>query len=149
MNKKGISLVALVITIIVLIILTAAVVVTGINTPQNTEYAIKMYNQSMVQDAVTLYIMTSMLDEFDSYDPTSGAIKAPDVSTFIDDLYKDGKWVKPVVNGEKGASARLGINMTEAELDENFTLSPEGVVGWISGKAPQLEGGSEATTPSN
>ena len=62
LSKKGISLVALIITIIVMIILTAAVVVTGINTPRNTEYAIKMHNQAMVQDAVTLYIMTEMLN---------------------------------------------------------------------------------------
>jgi len=32
--KKGISLVALIITIIVLIILTGAVVITGVNTPK-------------------------------------------------------------------------------------------------------------------
>ena len=65
MNKKGISLVALVITIIVLIILTGAVVITGVNVPQGGQQAVTDYNFGMVQDAVTLYIMNEI-----SEDPT-------------------------------------------------------------------------------
>ncbi len=57
MNKKGISLVALVITIIVLIILTAAVIITGVNAPQNAQSAVADYNLQVVQDAVTIYVM--------------------------------------------------------------------------------------------
>ena len=143
MNKKGISLVALVITIIVLIILTAAVVVTGINTPQNTEYAIKMYNQSMVQDAVTLYIMTAILNDMDDYAPGADTTTkiAKDVADIIPELYTTAnKWVKPTEDGkEKGASARLGINMTEAELDANFTLSAEGIVEWLPAAKPTID----------
>ncbi|MDD4066563.1 MAG: hypothetical protein PHH22_01135 [Clostridia bacterium] len=49
--KKGISLVALIITIIVLIILTAAVVITGVNAPKNEQLAVFLNNISTVQEA--------------------------------------------------------------------------------------------------
>ena len=134
-NKKGISLVALVITIIVLIILTAAVVVTGINTPKNTEYAIKMHNQSAVQDAVTLYIMTSMLDGMDNYDPsTAGSYTVKDVDDIVPELYNIStkQWTTNAVE-------RLGINLTQEELQAVFTLDSKGVVGWVAGQEPTLE----------
>ncbi|MDD4066538.1 MAG: bacterial Ig-like domain-containing protein [Clostridia bacterium] len=57
--KKGISLVALIITIIVLIILTAAVVITGVNTPENAQLAVFMNNISTLQEAVTLKMMNN------------------------------------------------------------------------------------------
>ena len=142
-KRRGISLVALIVTIIVMIILTAAVVVTGINTPRNTEYAIKMHNQAMVQDAVTLYIMTEMLNGIDDYTASSPAgTKALDVEEIVAQLYNvtTNKWV--VANtetGEKGAVAKLGINLTEAELQANFTLDSKGVVGWVAGKEPTRE----------
>ena len=142
-KRRGISLVALIVTIIVMIILTAAVVVTGINTPRNTEYAIKMHNQAVVQDAVTLYIMTEMLNGIDDYTVSSPAgTKAPDVEEIVAQLYNvtTNKWV--VANtetGEKGAVAKLGINLTETELQANFTLDIKGVVGWVAGKEPTLE----------
>ena len=131
-NRKGISLVALVITIIVLIILTAAVVVTGINTPRNTEYAIKMHNQSAVQDAVTLYIMTSMLDGMDNYDPsTAGAYTVKDVDDIVPELYNisSKQWTS-------NAATKLGINLTQDELQAVFTLDSKGVVGWVAGQEP-------------
>ena len=58
--KKGISLVALIITIIVLIILTAAVVITGANTPQNAQLAVFYSNITSVQESVTLKMMNNM-----------------------------------------------------------------------------------------
>jgi len=58
--KKGISLVALIITIIVLIILTAAVVITGANTPENAQLAVWKNDVSAVQDAVTLCMLNNM-----------------------------------------------------------------------------------------
>jgi len=58
--KKGISLVALIITIIVLIILTAAVVITGANTPENAQLAVWKNDISAVQDAVTLCMLNNM-----------------------------------------------------------------------------------------
>ena len=134
-NRKGISLVALVITIIVLIILTAAVVVTGINTPRNTEYAIKMHNQSAVQDAVTLYIMTSMLDGMDNYDPsTAGSYTVKDVDDIVPELYNisSKQWTS-------NAATKLGINLTQEELQAVFTLDSKGVVGWVTGQEPTLE----------
>ena len=60
--KKGISLVALIITIIVLIILTAAVVMTGINTPQNAQLAVFKNNVSVVQEAITLKMLNNLTD---------------------------------------------------------------------------------------
>ena len=57
--KKGISLVALIITIIVLLILTAAVVITGVNTPENAQLAVFMNNISTIQEAVTLKMMNN------------------------------------------------------------------------------------------
>jgi len=58
--KKGISLVALIITIIVLIILTAAVVITGINTPQNAQLAVFLNNITTVQEAINLKMLNNM-----------------------------------------------------------------------------------------
>ena len=58
--KKGISLVALIITIIVLIILTAAVVITGANTPENAQLAVWKNDVSAVQDAVILCMLNNM-----------------------------------------------------------------------------------------
>jgi len=52
--RKGISLVALVITIIVLIILTAAVMLTGGNVPDKAGIAVFGNDLGNVQDAVTL-----------------------------------------------------------------------------------------------
>ena len=53
-ERKGISLVALVITIIVLVVLTGAVVITGVNVPQQGQLAVFKSNVSSIQDAVTL-----------------------------------------------------------------------------------------------
>ena len=64
--KKGISLVALIITIIVLIILTAAVVMTGVNAPQNAQLAVFYNNVANVQEAITLKIMDNMSKYADS-----------------------------------------------------------------------------------
>ena len=58
--RKGISLVALIITIIVLIILTAAVVITGVNTPQNAQLAVFLNNISTVQEAINLKMLNNM-----------------------------------------------------------------------------------------
>ncbi len=58
--RKGISLVALIITIIVLIILTAAVVITGINTPQNAQLAVFLNNITTVQEAIDLKMLNNM-----------------------------------------------------------------------------------------
>ena len=58
--RKGISLVALIITIIVLIILTAAVVMTGVNTPQNAQLAVFLNNITTVEEAINLKILNNM-----------------------------------------------------------------------------------------
>ena len=58
--RKGISLVALIITIIVLIVLTAAVILTGMQTPENAQLAVFYNNIGSVQEAVTLKMMNNM-----------------------------------------------------------------------------------------
>ena len=65
-NKQGISLVALVITIIVLVILTAAVVITGINVPSEAKQAVELSDKATVQDAVTIYVMNEMIKSAES-----------------------------------------------------------------------------------
>ena len=61
-NRKGISLVALVITIIVLVVLTGAVVITGVNVPQQGQLAVFKNNVSNMQDAVTMKMLNNMVN---------------------------------------------------------------------------------------
>ena len=60
-RKKGISLVALVITIVVMIILTGAVVITGINVPQNAQLAVFHNNIGIMQEATTTKMLNNRL----------------------------------------------------------------------------------------
>lgn len=60
--RKGISLVALVITIIVLIILAAAVMLTGANTPGTAKVAVFLNDAGNIQDAVTIYRLNHMAE---------------------------------------------------------------------------------------
>lgn len=133
-NKQGISLVALIITIIVLIILTAAVVITGINTPENTEYVVKMHNKATLQDAVTLYVMTEMLNDIDGFvTGTIDSTKARDVADVVKDLYENGTW-------KEDAEKKLRISMTLDELNTVFELDDKAVVTFAKGQEPTLDG---------
>ncbi|MDD4066475.1 MAG: hypothetical protein PHH22_00660 [Clostridia bacterium] len=96
--KKGISLVALIITIIVLIILTAAVVITGVNTPQNAQLAVFLNNISTVQEAINI----KMLNNMAKYATTEG------------DLEKY-KWVG-VIQGYTEANAENNDALPESVL---------------------------------
>ena len=60
-SKKGISLVALVITIVVMIILSGAVVITGINVPQNAQLAVFHNNIGIMQEATTTKMLNNRL----------------------------------------------------------------------------------------
>ena len=123
MNKKGISLVALVITIIVLIILTAAVVITGINVPANAEKAVKDYNLTVVQDAVTLYVMNEMFKSIESFVPTTtGNTKT--VSSILEDvIYTTNATDADKFAGSwSGAQAALDITLSDTELNSLFKL---------------------------
>lgn len=71
--KKGISLVALVITIIVLIILTAAVFITGASTPSTAKIAVFKSDAANVQDAVTLYRLNYMAENAGQLPPLYAA----------------------------------------------------------------------------
>ena len=61
-NNKGISLVALIITIIVMVILTSAVVMVGINIPNNAQLVVFKTSVGNVQDAVTTKMLNNMLN---------------------------------------------------------------------------------------
>ena len=98
MNKKGISLVALVITIIVLIILTAAVIITGVNAPQNAQSAVTAYNLQVVQDAVTIYVMNYIADN-----ATTSTV--PTVATALATVYNTGTKV-----WTSDAATKLGVS---------------------------------------
>ena len=113
MNKKGISLVALVITIIVLIILTGAVIMTGLNAPSNASTAVKNYNTSVLQDAVTIYIMNKM-----SENNVSVAAGTYTVSTAVAELISGTEW-------KANAATNLGVS---ADVLKVNTLSNAGLV---------------------
>ena len=125
-SKKGISLVALVITIIVLIILTAAVVITGINTPANAEKAVRDYNMTVVQDAVTLYVMNEMFASIESFVPTTSD-NTSSIATILGNIYKNGSW--------DGADTALDITLSDEELNDLFILDTES--GKVSPKPAQ------------
>jgi type II secretory pathway pseudopilin PulG len=115
MNKKGISLVALVITIIVLIILTAAVVITGINVPSNAEEAVANYNLTVVQDAVTIYAMNQMFNSVSAFAPST-AVQTSTMETILAAVYGDDGWTA-------NAPTLLGVSLSQAELNSLFTLN--------------------------
>ena len=129
LSKKGISLVALIITIIVLIVLTAAVVITGVNVPSNADYAVKMYNKTVVQDAVTTYIMNTILE--------GAGEGVQTVEEIVGELYNvaSKEWID-------NANTKLGISLTQEELEAVFTLDSSGVVGWVAGQEPTKDEGN-------
>lgn len=132
-NRKGISLVALVITIIVIIILTAAVVITGVNVPSNAQDTVKMHNKATMQDAVTIYIMTSMLEGTDE-----GVKEVKDIVAQLYDVTSK-QWTENV-------DTKLGVTLTQEEIQELFTLDEKGLVGWVDGQEP-AQGDEETQTP--
>jgi type II secretory pathway pseudopilin PulG len=64
-KKLGISLVSLVITIIILIILTGAVVIVGFNAPRDAQLAVFKSNVANVQDVVTVRMLNNVLEHHD------------------------------------------------------------------------------------
>ncbi len=59
-NRKGISLVALIITIIVLIILVSAIMISGVKTPANAQLAVFYNNVTTIQDAINMKMLENM-----------------------------------------------------------------------------------------
>src|SRR5574344_2094057 len=116
--KKGISLVALIITIIVLIILTAAVVITGANTPENAQLAVWKNDISAVQDAVTLCMLNNM------------AAAATDVAVDFNTI----KWLGVTADGQApatGHSKFLGTDvlaMLSGVAEEDYSVDENGIV---------------------
>ena len=65
-SRKGISIVSLVITIIVLIVLSGAVIMTGVNVPNNAQLAVFKSNVTTVQEAVTMKMLNNRLEYINS-----------------------------------------------------------------------------------
>ena len=61
MNRRGISIVALIITTIVMVILTAAVLMVGVNVPNSASVAVFKASVGNVQDAVSIKMVNNML----------------------------------------------------------------------------------------
>ena len=61
-KKSGISLVALVITIIVLVILTGTVIMNGVNVPKQGQLAVFKNNVTIIQEAVTMKMLNNMIE---------------------------------------------------------------------------------------
>ena len=120
MNKKGISLVALVITIIVLIILTGAVIMTGLNAPSNASEAVANYNTTVVQDAVTIYVMNYVVSDTSKtvMDAVNSLIATGDAFTSTESTDT------PNI---AATAATLGLNMTDADL-QTYKISVSGMV---------------------
>lgn len=114
--RKGISLVALVITIIVLIILTAAVFLTGADVPANAELSVFLNDVGNVQDAVVLQIAENLANKYD-----------PD----IDDATRNGMTKFDVIIEEplKGILSSVDEEKTDAQvgtiqIDDDGTAFP-------------------------
>ena len=137
MNKKGISLVALVITIIVLIILTAAVVITGLKTPANAEQAVRNYSTTVVQDAVTIYVMNNMFTKMSDYNVSATSQNTLTVQAILSTAQKvdiNGTATDVTLynftNDTWGTNAEkaLGLNLTNEELNKLYKVSTTGAV---------------------
>ena len=138
-NKKGISLVALIITIIVLVILTGAVVMNAINVPSNTQKAVFYTNVATMQEAAAMQMMDNRLkyagersNLYKWIDVVEGYTEN-DAKQGIEPVFEvdeDGKY-----NGEAVAAlSNVVINRTNSEevgkyyVDRNGTVYHEGIV---------------------
>lgn len=65
-NRKGISLVALIVTIIVLIVLTTAIVLNGNNVPKNARLAVFFNDVTSIQEAINLKMINNLSKYADS-----------------------------------------------------------------------------------
>ncbi len=134
-NKKGISLIVLVITIIVMIILAAAVVIALNNTGiiEKAGYAVQLTDEKQVQDLASLAWAEAYLDE-DRTDTMENVVKA--------ELEKHGvtdtDWNITVTDTgvtvtRKGASTATLITFT---IDGTSCQAEEGMtwVDWVASK---------------
>lgn len=115
-SKKGISLVALIITIIVMVILTSAVVMVGKNVPQGAQLAVFKANVATLQEAVTMKMLENELKDVNDGNKESskwiGIIKDYDGSEEVN--FNEGEVI----------AGRLALPLSE-ELRNNLNISAE------------------------
>ena len=128
-SKKGISLVALVITIVVMIILSGAVIITGISVPQDAQLAVFKSNIATVQDAVTMKMLNNQIDNVTSANKENlkwvGVVKDYDGSKEID--FSKGEVVGGVLALPLSEELTSSVNIKEKEL-ANYYITEEGIV---------------------
>lgn len=136
--KKGISLVALIITIIVLIILTAAVIWTSGDSPEQAKLSVFYNDVTVIQEAVTTKTLTNYVDAAletgganASVSKWAGILSNKEVTGKpVNDLFEDGEKVYYFL---EGAGKELGLGLNDAKMAE-FCVEPEtGTVYHING----------------
>lgn len=138
--KKGISLVALIITIIVLIILTAAVIWSSGDTPEQTKLAVFYNDVTVIQEAVTTKSLTNYVDL--AVEPDGANAEAakwneilaggdPITGTKLNTILGNGVELHQFASG---AAAKLGLNsIGDEELAEYVVDSKSGTVYYTNG----------------
>ena len=119
MDRKGISLVALVITIIVLIILTGAVVINAINVPNNASITVFYNNIGTLQDVVTMKMLNNLTENAENFNENAkwiGVIK----DYGIDDIDEAPEFITKI-NGVDVAQVDESMKDIVAIDDEEFT----------------------------
>ena len=147
--RKGISLVALVITIIVLIILTAAVFLTGGNVPKNAELSVFLSDVGNVQDAVTLKIANNLAEKYskadgedkDNYSKFTGIVTENSTVVVANDATAKGE--AGTINGVKvwkiDNTADLGLSIPAGELGKYAIDANGGVYYWNNGAGKLID----------
>ncbi|MBE5821861.1 MAG: hypothetical protein E7311_04655 [Clostridiales bacterium] len=126
--KKGISLVALIITIIVLIILTAAVIWSSGDSPEQAKLAVFYNDISVIQEAVTTKTLTNYVDvAIANLGETSATAKWTDILSNDPVTGKNVNAAVPDVDlyaFKTGAGVKLGLGLTDEKMSE-FCVDPE------------------------
>ena len=134
--RKGISLVALVITIIVLIILTAAVVLTGGDAPEQAQKAIFFNDIATIQDAITIKMVANLAK---MEDPT---IEDNKPTSKLYGIIGNTATTLTVVDGENTATKTVynivatveSLNLSDIENLNDYAIDTNGKVYFKAGK---------------
>lgn len=115
-KRQGISLIALIITIIVLVILTGAVIINAINVPSNANLTVFKENVGTVQDAATIKMLNNLVDNAQQFNQNAKWIGVADGYT-IDDIATPPTFDTQI----------SGINVValDANLKENLGITDE------------------------
>lgn len=127
--KRGISLVALIITIIVMVILTGAVIISAINVPNNASITVFRTNVATVQDAVTIKMLNNLAENATNYNENARWIGIADGYT-IDDIANPPTFdiqINGVATVKLDASLKVNLSITDEEFGKYY-VSQNGTV---------------------